>query len=425
MQKRKTNKNLTAHLAPHTSNSNNCKKIVGALSVRNTKEDNQTAPIAHKGITLIALIITIIVMLILVAITINVALDSGLFTKTKQASTETSHQIVYENLLFEVADYMAEKETNKTDKNIIEYLQFKNIIYNDLVIIIDNLSKQVALGHGNIEEGDYYKLVEVVETANKTKENIRVASTKNIKIATTLNDEKQYKLVYYGKTNVVEWESEPINNAKKSLGKLVDVVEVGDYVNYSPGYTSSAYYYDEESDTGKELNGWRVAYKDESSGIVTLISAGIPEELEIEIEVEYTTDMRQLQLNFDLDKMNNLFDKTVADNIDIPTIDDIKLICEQAGFEIQHEEYVVDESEKYIIIEEDNLNIFNFLEGSWIINTVGVNMYGSAYYFFVHQDIINAGHSTSSDYTRPIVDLKPNLVYYSGEGTQESPYQIY
>ena len=368
-------------------------------------------------------------MLILVAITINVALDSGLFTKTKQASTETSHQIVYENLLFEVADYMAEKETDKTDKNIIEYLQFKNIIDNDLVIIIDNLSKQVALGHGNIEQGDYYKLVEVVETANKTKENIRVASTKNIKIAATLNDEKQYKLVYYGKTNAVEWESEPINNVKKPLGKLVDVVEVGDYVNYSPGYTSSADYYDEESDTYKELNGWRVAYKDESSRIVTLITAGIPEELEI--EVEYTTGMPQL--NFDLDKMNNLFDKTVADNIEIPTLDDIKLICEQVGFKIEYDYDEYDEDdEMYDIVGEDN----SVFEGqrSWLINTVGINYYGQNAYFEVGQfgyyseirpryDKRNMERYFSR--TRPIVDLKPNLVYYSGEGTQESPYQIY
>ena len=39
----------------------------------------------NKGITLIALIITIIVMLILVGVTINVAMSGGLFTTAKEA----------------------------------------------------------------------------------------------------------------------------------------------------------------------------------------------------------------------------------------------------------------------------------------------------------------------------------------------------
>ena len=44
----------------------------------------------QNGITLIALIITIIVMLILVAVTINVALNGGLFTKANNAKVQTN-----------------------------------------------------------------------------------------------------------------------------------------------------------------------------------------------------------------------------------------------------------------------------------------------------------------------------------------------
>ncbi len=43
----------------------------------------------QKGITLIALIITIIVMLILVAVTVTIAMDGGIFTKSKDAATKT------------------------------------------------------------------------------------------------------------------------------------------------------------------------------------------------------------------------------------------------------------------------------------------------------------------------------------------------
>ena len=53
----------------------------------------------QNGITLIALIITIIVMLILVAVTINVALNGGLFDKAKTASDGTQRQVDKEILL--------------------------------------------------------------------------------------------------------------------------------------------------------------------------------------------------------------------------------------------------------------------------------------------------------------------------------------
>ena len=66
------NKNHTSHIALHTS---------------------------QNGITLIALIITIIVMLILVGVTINVALNGGLFTKASQASKQMQVEADRETLL--------------------------------------------------------------------------------------------------------------------------------------------------------------------------------------------------------------------------------------------------------------------------------------------------------------------------------------
>ena len=43
----------------------------------------------YKGITLIALIITIIVMLILAAVTINIAINGGLFEYAEKSATDT------------------------------------------------------------------------------------------------------------------------------------------------------------------------------------------------------------------------------------------------------------------------------------------------------------------------------------------------
>ena len=53
----------------------------------------------NNGITLIALIITIIVMLILVGVTINVALNGGLFEKAKNASVQTQREADREELI--------------------------------------------------------------------------------------------------------------------------------------------------------------------------------------------------------------------------------------------------------------------------------------------------------------------------------------
>lgn len=52
----------------------------------------------ENGITLIALIITIIVMLILVGVTVRVALNGGLFDTAKEAATKTQYEADYETL---------------------------------------------------------------------------------------------------------------------------------------------------------------------------------------------------------------------------------------------------------------------------------------------------------------------------------------
>ncbi len=62
-----------------------------------------------KGITLIALIITIIVMLILVGVTVTVAINGGLFQKTKEAASKT--QIEQEKEILTVAAIAAYNET--------------------------------------------------------------------------------------------------------------------------------------------------------------------------------------------------------------------------------------------------------------------------------------------------------------------------
>ena len=68
------------------------KKILKRKEMKSMKNNS-------KGITLIALIITIIVMLILVAVTINVALNGGLFEQAKNAADRTQKEAEKEELM--------------------------------------------------------------------------------------------------------------------------------------------------------------------------------------------------------------------------------------------------------------------------------------------------------------------------------------
>ena len=74
----------------------------------------------QKGITLIALIITIIVMLILVAVTINVALNGGIFTKAKDATLKTEIAQIQEQLLIAKAEKLAENNEEQQTTNFYD-----------------------------------------------------------------------------------------------------------------------------------------------------------------------------------------------------------------------------------------------------------------------------------------------------------------
>ena len=84
--------NRTSHFTPHTS---------------------------QKGITLIALIITVIVMLILVGVTINVALNGGLFEKAETAKVQTEKAVEEEQLMTAIVTAYDAK-TGVVDKSTLQ-----------------------------------------------------------------------------------------------------------------------------------------------------------------------------------------------------------------------------------------------------------------------------------------------------------------
>ena len=122
----------------------------------------------EKGITLIALIITIIVMLILVAVTINVALNGGLFDKAKTASDQTQRQAIKEQLIATMIG--AYDDNGNFNKNNVEELpegtkwcaeadeSFEDVTQNQTIptnwIITKNGNKFFVDGNGKIFDAD-------------------------------------------------------------------------------------------------------------------------------------------------------------------------------------------------------------------------------------------------------------------------------
>jgi len=108
----------------------------------------------QKGITLIALIITIIVMLILVGVSVTVALDGGLFTTAKEATDKTTIALEKEQLL-EISlgkiDNSGKVDYDKLNETITEDGKFK--LYNE--------------GNLEVTENGDFKLVEKTEETEK------------------------------------------------------------------------------------------------------------------------------------------------------------------------------------------------------------------------------------------------------------------
>ena len=112
---------------------------------------------AEKGITLVALIITIIVMLILVGVTINLAVNGGLFEQAREGTERTKERIISEEIT-------ASLHLNKDGKiNVYE-------TYNEAKELLESEHKPVTL----------VEPAEVVETTDNVK--IKVLDTYNYQI---------------------------------------------------------------------------------------------------------------------------------------------------------------------------------------------------------------------------------------------------
>lgn len=117
---------------------------------------------SKRGITLIALIITIIVMLILVGVTINISAKGQLFEQARQARNDYEREQIRENLM----GYLVEKE-------IESYTETATITDDAMEKLIDIVIKTGVDGYNFTvyKEEIYYNWSKVdIDTAKKLEE---------------------------------------------------------------------------------------------------------------------------------------------------------------------------------------------------------------------------------------------------------------
>ena len=178
----------------------------------------------QRGITLIALVVTIIVLLILAGISIQMLSgQSGILTQARQAKERNAHSEVYDTLNLDIANYLIESYTEESakDETVIQYLLKKEYIYvkeniTGYIINVEKLlGKNIEYGKGTDGKTDVYKLERNAQGSTSILGVVssfeKIASTKmafviehNLQNPQDVPKEnfnpEVYNVIYYGKT---------------------------------------------------------------------------------------------------------------------------------------------------------------------------------------------------------------------------------
>ena len=134
----------------------------------------------QRGITLIALVVTIVILLILAGISLNIVLgNNGIITKAQEAKIANNHSTVYEAMQLQYDNYYTESTTGENDADFITDLKNKSILDENMDVNVETLvGKKLSTGNGSNLKDVY--VVEKDETGSS------------------------YRLKYYGKTSAVD-----------------------------------------------------------------------------------------------------------------------------------------------------------------------------------------------------------------------------
>ena len=113
-------------------------------------EASHTVRFEKNGITLIALVVTIVILLILAGVSLNLALGSnGIVMKASEAKAETNHSLVYETIQVKSDEYSMNLE-NEEKGDLLAYLQWNQIINDNNEVNVEVLiGKKLSTGNGS------------------------------------------------------------------------------------------------------------------------------------------------------------------------------------------------------------------------------------------------------------------------------------
>lgn len=206
----------------------------------------------EKGITLIALVITIIVLLILAGISISMLSgNNSILEQATRAKTKNTHANVLEQLQLEASAYTIDKNTGVYSNSLIDYLKSKSIISDIsgeedkwLINVTTLLGSNQPKGNGTYPNDVY--VLEKQDSSTGSIVNTKVATTMPIKIAATNTSQITYIVKYY----------ENANSEELILGNLFDndlQVELDEseklkaYFNSEDSYDSNGDYKDNDT----------------------------------------------------------------------------------------------------------------------------------------------------------------------------------
>ena len=171
----------------------------------NTKKKNA------RGITLIALVITIIVLLILAGVTINaLSGKNGIITKSKEAKIKTEKSKTIEKINLAILTAMTKGDGDIDNATLREELEKEGLTVKTEG---NNLPWDVSDGKYIYRINEDYT-VEEVEGINLSKKEIKLASGENETITATLTE---------GTTGKITWESSAPDIVKVENGKITAV----------------------------------------------------------------------------------------------------------------------------------------------------------------------------------------------------------
>ena len=236
----------------------------------------------NNGITLIALVITIIVLLILAGVSIAfLTADNGIIIQATAAREKNEIASVKEQAQLDIANWVAEQLLNGRDTTVASADDVKNILNEALHAGGEQYWKELSDTAIITENGYEVPYSELYTTGSGTDEGISIGDIFNPEG----DEEGKLHIGDFVNYTAGTWTENEINEigANNSTDLPSEDFQFGGFTvgssrdgNAIPG--DSSYNYVKNKSTGEAITGWRVFDVDETNGTVTLISAGCPED---------------------------------------------------------------------------------------------------------------------------------------------------